>query len=162
MKRFLTAGLLLALPAVAWAQCEGITVGQQGPFVVIEHHEDYNCAVFDLHHEVALEGVVLTVTETATADAWADCYCPYQSLVIVGGLDPGDYILVYAYGEWVEGEDPPIFTWCELPFTVDGGQRDHDELMVHVTASGCGMPGTAVPEPPTAPRSLSALKALYD
>jgi hypothetical protein len=151
----------LLLPAAALAQCEGISIQQDGLFVVIDHHADYNCAVFDLHHEVALEGDVLSVTETATADGWADCYCPYFSVVMVGGLAPGDYTLVYAYGEWVEGEEPPVFTWCELPFTVTGAPLPEDPIMVQTSVSGCGI-ATAVPgEPLAAPRSLSEVKALY-
>ncbi len=164
MKRLMLAclGMSLLLPAPATAQCEGISVTQDGMFLVIDHAVDYNCAVFDLHHEVSLEGTVLSITEVGTATGWADCYCPYNSVVMIGGLEGGTYTLVYAYGEMVEGEDPPVFTWCEMPFTVAAATRDNDQIMVQTTVSGCGMPEIGVPgEPPAVERSLSEVKALY-
>ena len=46
------AGALALLPAAAAAQCEGITVFQDGIFVVVDHDVDYNCAVFNLFQAI--------------------------------------------------------------------------------------------------------------
>ena len=146
MKPIFVAGVVsfLLLPALVAAQCDGISVVQEGELVVIYHDVEYNCAVFAMTHEVVLEGDVLSVVEVGIADGWADCYCPYEAKVVVAGMAPGEYTLDYAYGEMVEGEEPPVFSWCELPFTVVEVAAGRDEILVQVTASGCGMVATSV------------------
>jgi hypothetical protein len=160
----IAAALVLCLPVAAAAQCEGITVEQDGLFLIINHDAEYNCAVYTIGHQVELDGSVLNVTELATADAWADCYCPYFSKVVVGGLPAGDYTLHYAYTETVENEEPLPWTWCELPFTITDAGLDQDQIMVQTSASGCGIPVTAVPDDPQpgGPITWSALKARFD
>ena len=166
MKRLFVAGVVsfLLLPAFVAAQCDGISVVQMAELVVIYHDVEYNCAVYDMTHEVVLEGDVLSVVEVGIADGWADCYCPYEAKIVVGGMAPGQYTLSYAYGEMVAGEDPPVFMWCEMPFTVSEVVAGRDEIVTQVTASGCGMEATSVPDDGivSQERTWEQVKALYE
>lgn len=164
MKLTIVLGICALLtPALASGQCEGISVVEDGVFVTITHEVSYNCAVYFMNHQVELDGATLHVTEVGVADGWADCYCPYRSVLIVGGLAAGDYTLVYQYGEMVENEEPPVWTWCEMPFTVGSATAENDELMVMTQSSGCGIVTTAIPDGPiTVSGTWTAIKALYD
>ena len=118
----------------------------------------------ELNIRVVLEGDVLSVVEVGIADGWADCYCPYEAKIVVGGMAPGQYTLNYAYGEMVAGEDPPVFMWCELPFTVVEVVAGGDEIFTQVTASGCGMEATIVPDGGIVSQDCSwdQVKALFE
>ena len=165
MKLFFVVGVVsfLLMPAFAAAQCDGISVVQDGELVVVYHDVEYNCAVFDMTHDVTLEGSVLSVVEVGIADGWADCYCPYESKIVVGGMAPGEYTLDYAYGEMVVGEHPPVFMWCEMPFTVEEVGVGRDGIVVQVMASGCGMEATSTPDIGIVTHECSweQVKALY-
>ncbi len=53
---FFAALLTICLVGDIQAQCEGISVVQDGLFLTITHDVEYNCAVTDMTHEVVLEG----------------------------------------------------------------------------------------------------------
>jgi len=155
--------VLLALPGPVAAQCDGIGVWLADDLVRIGHDASYNCAVFDLQHTVALSADTLHVAELAVADAWADCYCPYHSLVSVTGLAPGDYLLRYRYAETVPPLEPLSWWECVLSFTVPAGDSGVDGIVVEETEeSGCGIETTGVAgREVREPCRWSDLKALY-
>jgi len=143
---FFAALLTICLVGDIQAQCEGISVVQDGLFLTITHDVEYNCAVTDMTHEVVLEGSTLHVVEVALAFDWAMCVCPYSSEIEVGGLPAGSYTLLFDYAETIEGEDPPVWTYCEMPFEVLGeATLSPDQIMVSVGIAGCGISTTAVP-----------------
>lgn len=153
-------GLALAIPAAA--QCDGITWTYDQPFLTILHDTKYNCAVFDISHEVEFAGGVLLVREYATTSGWADCMCPYGSEVQIVGLLPGGYTLRFGYGENEVDQPPAWWTWCEMPLVIPGVARNEpDVLMVDSSATGCGMV-TSVPDQPNPERETwGTIKALY-
>jgi len=142
---FFAALLTICLVGDIQAQCEGISVVQDGLFLTITHDVEYNCAVTDMTHQVILEGTILHVVEVALATDWAICMCPYFSEVEVGGLPAGSYTLLFDYAETLEGEDPPAWTYCEMPFEIQGEAiLSPDEIMVSVGIGGCGISTTGV------------------
>jgi hypothetical protein len=160
--KYLSILILLAVPGLAAAQCEGIGVELADDLVRVIHDASYNCAVFDLQHTVALQNDTLVVTELAVADAWADCYCPYNSIVSVAGLEPGSYLLRYLYAETVLEFEPSQWWECVMPFEVLADGADIDGFVVETAESGCGIVVTGVNDGEIhEPSRWSDVKALY-
>jgi hypothetical protein len=156
--------LMLAPAGAAWAQCDGVTVVQEGPLLLVDHDASYNCAVDALEHQSALVADTLRVRELAVCEAWADCYCPYRSNLALTGLAPGQYVLDYVYGEALPGEEPPAgWSRCLLGFTVIDPAGAGDELAMAVSATGCGLSGSGVPggAGPGRPMTWEAVRALF-
>lgn len=158
--------LLMALlaAAAAWAQCDGLTVVQEGPVLRVDHDASYNCGVFALEHQSALVADTLRVRELAVCEAWADCYCPYRANLTFQGLAPGDYVLDFTYGEALPGEEPPAgWSRCLAAFTVTDPLGDGEDLAMTATAAGCGINGSGVPGggEPGRPMTWDAVRALF-
>lgn len=158
MRIFVLISALILCPAAAWAQCDGILVVQQGPDLILDHGLDYNCAVHTIELALELDGDTLRVSEDAVADGWMDCYCPYRSNLVISGLEPGEYMLVWGYGERVEGEEPSAWLVCETSFVM-ADPAGSGEVTLAAGAEGCGIVATGVPA--VEERTWSTVKARF-
>jgi hypothetical protein len=164
----LVALLALAIPASAqWVDvCEQITwswdAGSQ--LLAFHHHWDDNCGVMAVSYAVEVAGAAITVRETSHALALAYCICPYDGDILVEGLDPGEYTVIWDHTLDHMGTVVEHVVCDPFPVTVPESAPAGDVHLASSTVAGCGIAVTAVPDDPAPIRSSrwAAIKGIFD
>lgn len=151
--------LVGASSGAAWPGCEvdEFSAMVEGDALIVRHEAaTYNCCMDSTTYTVTQSPGLIRIEEFEAVTIPCLCLCCYDLSVEVGGLEPGDYMLVFVWYDYDTGQ-PEQWT-TQVTVSGPGGPP----FVAATTNSGCLDPTGVAPPEIESGSSWGRVKTLYE